>query len=95
VSEELEEEAHAMKRTGPAGTARRPSIDELDIDLLATLEERDKRLYAILSKTTRYRNILTGEIKRLRAGSAPEVVRALIGQWDHLRRDVKRLAQDL
>lgn len=84
-----------MKRPGPAMTARRRTIDELDIDLLATLEERDKRLYAILSKTTRYRNILTGEIKRLRAGSAPEVVRALIGQWDHLRRDIKRLAQDL
>jgi hypothetical protein len=95
TSEELEEETHAMKRTASAVTARPRIIDELDTDLLATLEERDRRLYAILSKTTRYRNILTGETKRLRAGSAPEVVRALIGQWDHLRRDIKRLAQDL
>src|SRR5437867_5420591 len=85
----------AMKRTSSVTTAHRRTIDELDTDLLATLEERDKRLYAILSKTTRYRNILTGEIKRLRAGSAPELIRALMAQWDHLRRDIKRLAQDL
>src|SRR5712691_11478315 len=84
-----------MKRAASVTTTHRRTIDELDTDLLATLEERDKRLYAILSKTTRYRNILMGEIKRLRAGSAPEVVRALIGQWDYLRRDIKRLAQDL
>ena len=83
-----------MKRTSSVTTTHR-TIDELDIDLLATLEERDKRLYAILSKTTRYRSILTGEIKRLRAGSAPEVVRALVGQWDYLRREIKRLSQDL
>jgi hypothetical protein len=95
VSEELEEEAHAMKRSASAMTTRHRTVDELDTDLLATLEERDRRLYAILSKTTRYRNILTGEMKRLRGGSAPEVVRALIGQWDHLRREIKRLAQDL
>jgi hypothetical protein len=95
VSEELEKEAYAMKRATSAVTTRHRTIDELDTDLLATLEERDRRLYAILSKTTRYRNILTGEIKRLRAGSAPEVVRALVAQWDHLRRDIKRLAQDL
>ncbi len=84
-----------MKRAASVTTTHRRTIDELDTDLLATLEERDKRLYAILSKTTRYRSILTGEIKRLRAGSAPEVVRALIGQWDYLRREIKRLSQDL
>jgi len=95
VSEDLEEEAHAMKRAASAAPTRHRTIDELDTDLLATLEERDRRLYAILSKTTRYRNILTGEIKHLRAGSAPELIRALMAQWDHLRRDIKRLAQDL
>ena len=84
-----------MKRAASALSTRSRSIDELDTDLLAILEERDRRLYAILSKTTRYRNILAGEIKRLRGGSAPEVVRALIGQWDHLRREIKRLGQDL
>ncbi len=84
-----------MKRAASAVTTRHRTIDELDTDLLATLEERDRRLYAILSKTTRYRNILTGEIKHLRAGSAPELIRALMAQWDQLRRDIKRLAQDL
>ena len=63
--------------------------------LLTNLEERDDRLYAILSKTTRYRNILGGEIKKLRAGSAPEMIRPLVAQWDHLRREIKRLAQEL
>ena len=60
-----------MKRAVSAAPTRHRTIDELDTDLLATLEERDRRLYAILSKTTRYRNILTGEIKHLRAGQTP------------------------
>ena len=76
-------------------TLRRRTIDELDTDLLTTLEELDKRLYAVLSKTTRYRNILGHEIKRLRSGSAPEMVRALLLQWEPLRREIKRLAHDL
>jgi hypothetical protein len=85
----------SMKRTSSESTGRRDRIDELDIHLLTTLEERQDRLYAILSKTTRYRNILGDEIKRLRAGSAPEMVRPLVAQWDHLRREIKRLAQEL
>jgi len=60
--------------------------------VLATLR---KRLYALLSKTTRYRNILRGKIKRLRAGSAPEEVRALLAQWKPTLREIKRLAQGL
>ena len=84
-----------MKRMGAEPTRRRRMIDELDTDLLGSLEDRDKRLYAILSKTTRYRNILRGKIKRLRAGSAPEEVRALLAQWKHILREIKRLAQDL
>ncbi len=91
LSDELGEEA--MRRTGL--TTRRGAMDELDIHLLTNLEERDDRLYAILSKTTRYRNILGGEIKKLRAGSAPEMIRPLVAQWDHLRREIKRLAQEL
>ncbi len=91
LSGELGEEA--MRRTGL--TTRRGTMDELDIHLLTNLEERHDRLYAILSKTTRYRNILDNEIKHLRAGSAPEVIRAFLAQWEPLRREIKRLAQDL
>ena len=85
----------ALKRIAAEPTTRRRAIDELDTDLLGSLEDRDKRLYALLSKTTRYRNILRGKIKRLRAGSAPEEVRALLAQWDPILREIKRLAQDL
>jgi hypothetical protein len=84
-----------MKGMAADPTTHRRAIDELDIDLLGSLEDRDKRLYALLSKTTRYRNILRGKIKRLRAGSAPEEVRALLAQWDPILRELKRLAQDL
>jgi hypothetical protein len=83
-----------MRRISSGTTPRRRTIDELDTDLLTTLEERDKRLYAVLSKTTRYRNILGHEIKRLRSGSAPEVVRAVLLQWEPLRREIIRLAHD-
>jgi len=84
-----------MKRIAAEPTTRRRAIDELDTDLLGSLEDRDKRLYALLSKTTRYRNILRGKIKRLRAGSAPEEVRALLAQWNPTIREIKRLAQEL
>ena len=83
-----------MKRISSRITRRR-TIDELDTDLLTTLEELDKRLYTVLSKATRYRNILSDEIKRLRAGSAPELCRAQLLQWEPLRQDIRRLAQDL
>jgi uncharacterized protein YutE (UPF0331/DUF86 family) len=83
-----------MKRISSGTTPRRCSIDELDTDLLTTLEELDKRLYAVLSKTTRYRNILGHEIRRLRSGSAPEVVRASLLQWEPLRREILRLVHD-
>lgn len=84
-----------MKRNSSGAMLRRRSIDELDTDLLTTLEELDKRLYAVVSTTTRYRNILSYEIKRLRSGRAPEVVRALLLQWEPLHREIKRLAHDL
>jgi hypothetical protein len=84
-----------MRRTSFRTTTRRGTIDELDVDLLATLEERQDRLYAILSTTTRYRNILSDGVKQLRAGRAPGMVRPLVAQWEHLRREIKRLAQEL
>jgi hypothetical protein len=40
-----------MKRISSGTMLRRRSIDELDTDLLTTLEELDKRLYAVLSQT--------------------------------------------
>ena len=83
-----------MRRISSGTTPRRRTIDELDTDLLTTLAELDKRLYAVLSKTTRYRNILGHELKRLRSGSAPEVVRANLLQWEPLRREIIRLAHD-
>jgi hypothetical protein len=84
-----------MKRIVSGPKTRRRAIDELDTDLLETLEQRSKRLYLILSKATRYRSILSVEIQRLRAGSAPETARALLAQWDFILREIKRLAQDL
>jgi hypothetical protein len=84
-----------MNRTASGLTTRRGKIDELDVHLLTHLEERQARLYAILSTATHYRNVLGDETKRLRAGSAPEISRALVAQWDHLRREIKRLAQEL
>jgi hypothetical protein len=85
-----------MRQLGanPVDRGRR-SIDELDSDLLAKLEQRDKQLYAILNSTCRYRNVLADEIKHLRAGSAPELARAQLALWDPLRREIKRLAQNL
>jgi hypothetical protein len=83
-----------MNRTSGL-TRRRGKIDELDIHLLTHFEERQERLYAILSKATHYRNILGDEIKRLRSGSAPEMSRPVVAQWDHLRREIKQLAQEL
>ena len=48
-----------MKRATSDPATRRHRIDPLDTDLLAALEERDRRLYAIVSKATRYRRILS------------------------------------
>ena len=83
-----------MRRISSGTTPRRRSIDELDTDLLTTLEELDERLYAVLSKTIRYRNIVGHEIRRLRSGRAPEVLRAILLQWEPLRREIIRLAHD-
>jgi len=48
-----------MRRALTDAATRRRAIDPLDTDLLEPLEERDKRLYAIVSKAIRYRGILS------------------------------------
>jgi hypothetical protein len=50
------------------------AVDPLDVDLLETLEERDRNLYAIMSAATRYRAILHDQLQLLRAGKHPEAV---------------------
>jgi hypothetical protein len=84
-----------MKRAMTDAATRRRAIDPLDTDLLEPLEERDKRLYAIVSKAIRYRGILSEEVKRLRIGGDPEVVRAMLARWDTLIREIQRLAVEL
>jgi hypothetical protein len=49
VTEVPKEETRSMKRISSGTTLRRRVIDELDTDFLTTLEELDKRLYAVLS----------------------------------------------
>ena len=84
-----------MKRATSDPASRRRAIDPLDTDLLEPLEERDHRLYAIVSKATRYRTLLAEQTKALRIGNDPEVVRALLGRWEPLIREIQRLAADL
>jgi len=74
---------------------RRRAIDPLDTDLLAALEERNERLYAILREAMRYRNILTEQVQRLRVGDAPELARAVLARWDTILQEIKRMAADL
>jgi hypothetical protein len=84
-----------MKRAPSDPATRRRRIDPLDTDLLGALEERDKRLYAMISRATRYRRILTDEIQRLRMGDDPQLARGILTQWDTLLREIQRLAADL
>jgi len=84
-----------MKRATTDPTTRRRAIDPLDADLLEPLEVRAQRLYAIVSKATRYRTILAEQVKALRIGNDPEVVRALLARWDPLIREIRRLAAEL
>ena len=84
-----------MKRAPSDPATRRRRIDPLDTDLLGALEERDKRLYAMISRATRYRRILTDEIQRLRMGDDPQLARGLLTRWDTLLGEIQRLAADL
>jgi hypothetical protein len=75
--------------------ARLRSIGALDTDLLELLEERDRRLYNIVSMATRYRAVLSEQVQLLRAGEDPETVQAVLGHWQVILRDIKKLAADL
>ena len=84
-----------MRYLGADATDRRRDDDEFDSDFLTKLEQQDQQLYAILSNTSRYRNVLHDEIMHLRAGSAPGSARAHLAPWDRLRWEIKRLAESL
>jgi hypothetical protein len=84
-----------MKFLGADATDYVRDRDELESDFLAWLEQQDKQLYAILSNTSRYRNVLHEEITHLRAGSAPGSARAHLAPGDRLRGEIKRLAETL
>lgn len=84
-----------MQRVTSDTVARLRSIDALDTDLLELLEERDRRLYNIVSMATRHRTILSEQVQRLRAGEDPETVQAALGRWQVILRDIKKLAADL
>jgi hypothetical protein len=75
--------------------AKLRAIDGPEADLLETLEDRDRRLYDLVSMATRYRTILSEEIQHLRVGKDPEIVRASLGRWQAILRDIKKLAADL
>ena len=86
----------AMAGTSPPDfVAHRRALDPLDTDLLESLEEQDRRLYAIVSKATRYRAILADQVKLLRIGDDPGVVRATLTRWQAMIREIQRLAEEL
>ncbi len=84
-----------MRHATSDPTTRRRRIDPLDTDLLEAMKERDQRLYAIVSKATRYRRILTDQVKRLRMGDDPQLARSTLTRWDAILREIQRLAADL
>jgi hypothetical protein len=71
---------------------RRRTIDPLDLDLLESLEARDKSLYALVSAATRYRSILHEQVQLLRVGKDPEIVRGALSRWQHVLREIRKLA---
>jgi len=81
-----------MRRATFDPAAPRRRIDPLDTDLLGALEERDQRLYAIVSNATRYRRIRTDQVKRLRMGDDPQLARSTLTT---ILREIQRLAADL
>jgi hypothetical protein len=71
------------------------AVDPLDLDLLETLEERDRNLYVIMSAATRYRAILHEQLQLLRAGKHPEVVRSAVSRWQEILGEIKNIAGNL
>lgn len=70
------------------------AIDPLDSDFLELLEERDQRLYAIMSKATGYRAIIN-QVKPNWIGHDPEVARAVLSRWQGAIQEIQRLAAEL
>ena len=84
-----------MQRGTSDTVARLRAIEALDTDLLEFLEDRDRRLYNVVSLATRYRTILSEQVQLLRVGEDPETVQAALGRWQAILRDIKKLAADL
>ena len=84
-----------MKRGTSDTVARLRAIEALDTDLLEFLEDRDRRLYNVVSMATRYRTILSEQVQLLRVGEDPDAVQAALGRWQAILRDIKKLAADL
>jgi hypothetical protein len=84
-----------MARGTSDASSRLHAIDPLDVDLLESLESRDKSLYAIVSAATRYRAILHEQVQLLRAGKDPEIVRGALGRWHNILREIRKLAGEL
>jgi hypothetical protein len=83
-------------QSATSGAARRlRAIDPLDVDLLESLEARDKSLYALVSAATRYRSILHEQVQALRAGKEPEIVRDALRRWQNILREIRKLAGEL
>lgn len=84
-----------MQRATSDTVARLRVIDALETDLLESLEERDRRLYNIVSMATRYRAILSEQVQALRVGKDSETARATLARWQAIVRDIKKAAADL
>jgi hypothetical protein len=83
-------------QSATSGAARRlRAIDPLDVDLLESLEARDKSLYDLVSAATRYRSILHEQVQVLRAGKDPEIVRGALRRWQNILREIRKLAGEL
>jgi transposase len=74
---------------------RLQAIHPSDGTLLELLETRDRRLYALVSAVTRYRSILEEQVRLLRAGKDPSIVRGALSRWQNILQDIKEIASDL
>jgi hypothetical protein len=84
-----------VQRVTSDTVARIRGLDALDTDLLELLEERDRRLYNIVSMAMRYRTILSEQVQLLRVGEDPETIQAALGRWQIILRDIKKLVAGL
>jgi hypothetical protein len=84
-----------MQRGTSDTVARLRAIEALDTDLLEFLEDRDRRLYNVVSMATRYRTILSEQVQLLRVGEDPDTVQAALGHRQAILRDIKKLVADL